>query len=151
MGWLAIQPVKGARLRRQQGMDPRNALERPLTNVERRSYERSLSDMRRASTEAELPEWEKLQATAEPQIDASGHPFLKTEMDGHTVLLGLSRGNALRLSAPPELTQQLVLTRLEHELKSGKPARASRRQIESDWKLLQRAVEAREAELNAPR
>jgi hypothetical protein len=131
--------------------DPRNALERPLTNVERRSYERSLSDMRRASTEAELPEWEKLQATAEPQIDASGHPFLKTEMDGHTVLLGLSRGNALRLSAPPELTQQLVLTRLEHELKSGKPARASRRQIESDWKLLQRAVEAREAELNAPR
>jgi hypothetical protein len=131
--------------------DPRDALERPLTNAERRSYEKSLSALRRASTEAELPEWEKLQAAAAPQLDAAGQPFLKTEMDGHTVLLGLSRGNALRLSAPPEFTQQLMLTRLEHELKSGNPPRTSRRQIESDWKLLQQAVEAREAELNAPR
>jgi hypothetical protein len=98
-----------------------------------------------------LPEWERLQAAAEPQIDSSGQPFLKTELQGRTVLLGLSRGNVLRLSAPPEFTQQLVLTRLEHELKSSKPPRASRRQVESDWKLLQRAVEAREAELNAPR
>jgi hypothetical protein len=152
-GWR-FNPAKGALIFDASSWDfsdPRNALERPLTNAERRSYERSLFDAKRASIEAELPEWGKLQATAEPQLDAAGQPFLKTETEGHSVLLGLSRGNALRLSAPPEFTQQLVLTRLEHELKSSKPPRASRRQIESDWKLLQRAVEAREAELNAPR
>jgi hypothetical protein len=131
--------------------DPRNALEHPLTTAERRSYQKSLSDVKRASLEAELPEWARLRATAEPQLDASGQPFLKTEIEGQTVLVGLSRGNALRLSAPPEFTQQLVLTRLEHELRPGNPPRTSRQQIENDWTLLQRAVEAREAELNAPR
>jgi hypothetical protein len=84
-------------------------------------------------------------------LDASGQPFLKAQVEGQTVLIGLSRGNALRLSAPPEFTQELVLTRLENELKAGKPARASRRGIESDWRLLEQAVEARRAELAAGR
>jgi len=131
--------------------DPRDALEVPLTSAERRSLEKSLSDVKRASVEAELPEWRSLQADAEPRLDASGQPFLKAQVEGHTILIGLSRGNALRLTAPPEFTQGLLLTRLEHELKSGKPPRASQRGVESDWKLLERAVEARQAELEAGR
>jgi hypothetical protein len=68
-------------------------------------------------------------------------------MDGRTVHVGLCRGNALRLTAPPELVQELLLTRLEHELKSGKPSRASEQQVKTDWKMLQGAVEARQAAL----
>jgi hypothetical protein len=131
--------------------DPRNALELPLSSDQRRTYERALSAAQREGREAELADWRKLQASAEPQLDASGEPFLKTQVEGKTVLVGVSRGDALRLSAPPEFTQQLLLTRLEHELKSGKPARTSQKQVESDWNLLQRATEARQAELAASR
>src|SRR5579863_8300424 len=129
--------------------DPRNALEVPLSSAQRRSYEKALSDSKRACLETDLPEWRKLQAIADPQLDASGQPFLKAQMEGHAVQVGLSRGNALRLAAPPEFVQGLVVTRLQDELKSRKP-RASRQQVESDWKLLQQ-IESRQAELTAPR
>ena len=131
--------------------DPRHALELPLTSTQRRAYENALATVERASSEAELPDWRKLQATAEPELDARGQPFLKAQMDGRTVLIGVSRGNALRLSSPPEFTQQLLVTRIEQELKSGKPARTSQQQVESDWRLLQQATEARQAELAASR
>src|SRR5216684_4297546 len=118
-GWR-FNPAKGAFIfdpNHWDVSDPRDALEVPLTSAERRSLEKSLSDVKRASVEAELPEWRSLQADAEPRLDASGQPFLKAQVEGHTILIGLSRGNALRLTAPPEFTQGLLLTRLEHELK----------------------------------
>ena len=152
-GWR-FNPAKGALIfdvSQWDLSDPRNALALPLTSAQRRSYEISLATVKRESIAAELLEWRKLQANAEPQVDASGQPFLKAQVEGQTILIGLSRGNALRLTAPPEFTQELVLTRLEHELKSGKPPRASQHGIESDWKLLERAVEARQAELEAGR
>jgi hypothetical protein len=131
--------------------DPRIALELPLSSDQRHAYERALSAAQREGSEAELPDWRKLQASAEPQLDASGQPFLKTQVQGKTVLVGVSRGDALRLSAPPEFAQQLLLTRLNSELKSGKPARASQKQVENDWKLLEQATEASQAELAASR
>ncbi len=65
--------------------------------------------------------------------------------------VGICRGNAHRLSAPPEFTEQILLTGLEQQLKPGKPSRISERQVESDWNLLQSAVESREASLTDPR
>jgi hypothetical protein len=150
-GWR-FNPAKGALIFDASDWDlsdPRNALQLPLTSAQRHSYEQTLSNVQRENIEAGLPEWRKLQAGAEPQVDASGQPFLKAQVEGQTILIGLSRSNALRLTAPPELTQELLLTRLEHELKSDKPPRASQQGIESDWKLLEQAVEAREAELDA--
>jgi hypothetical protein len=152
-GWR-FNPAKGALIFDANSWDlsdPRNALELPLTAEQRRAYENAVSAVQRESVETELPDWQKLQARAEPQLDASGQPFLKAQVEGKIVLVGVSRGNALFLSAPPEFTQQLLLTRLEHELKPGKPARASQQQVESDWKLLQQAVEARQADLAAGR
>ena len=152
-GWR-FNPAKGALIFDANDWDlgaPGNGLELPLTRAQRRSYQRSLSAVKHASIEAELPEWRRLQASALPQLDPSGQPFLRTQMQGRTVLVGLSRGNALRLTAPPEFAQELVLTRLEHELKSTKPSRVSQQQVESDWRLLERAVEARQAKLTAHR
>jgi len=51
------------------------------------------------------------------------------------------------MNAPPEIVQDLVLTRLEQELKP-KPVRASKRQVEQDFSLLQRALDERKAELS---
>jgi hypothetical protein len=152
-GWR-FNPAKGALIFDPNSWDladPRNALALPLTSAQRRSYERELSNLQRESTEGEMPEWRQLQTDAEPQVDAAGRPFLMTQIEGHPILIGLSRGNALRLTAPPEFTQELLLTRLEHELKSGKPPRASQQGIESDWNLLERATEARQAALTATR
>jgi hypothetical protein len=131
--------------------DTRNALELPLSGAQRRTYEKALSAAERGSVEAELPDWRKLQASAEPRLDASGEPFLTSQLEGRTIRVGLSRGNALRLTTPPEFTQQLLLTRLENELKSGKPPRTSQQEIERDWKLLDRATEAWQAQLAARR
>jgi hypothetical protein len=152
-GWR-FNPAKGALIFDPNSWDlsdPRNALALPLTSAQRNSYEKALSNVQRENIEAELAEWRMLKASAEPQLDASGQPFLKAQLEGQTVLIGLSRGNVLRLTAPPEFVQDLVLTRLEHELKSGKPPRASQQGIASDWKLLEQAVEARQAELGAGR
>jgi hypothetical protein len=150
-GWR-FDPAKGALIfdaNSDATSDANSDLEPPLTSAQRRIYESALSTAQRESLEAELPDWRKLQASAEPQLDASGQPFLKAQVEGKTVLVGVSRGDALRLSAPPEFTQQLLLTRLNSELKPGKPARASQKQVESDWKLLQEATEARQADLAA--
>jgi hypothetical protein len=62
----------------------------------------------------------------------------------------LSRENALRLAAPPELVQDMLLTRIEQELKA-KPARVSKRQVEADWRLLEQALDERKAELRETR
>jgi len=151
-GWR-FNPAKGALIfdaTSGEVSDPRDGLELPLTSAQRRSYEKALANLEREQIDSGLPAWRKVESGAEPSLDASGQPFLKTSMEGHTILLGLSRGNALRLAAPPEFAQELVLTRLEDELKSRKP-RASEQGIESDWNLLQRAVEARQANLAAER
>src|SRR5438552_8968809 len=72
--------------------------------------------------------------------------FLRGDVNGEPVRIGICRDNALRMNAPPEIVQDLVLTRLEQELKP-KPARASKRQVEQDFSLLQRALDERKAEL----
>jgi hypothetical protein len=147
-GWR-FNPAKNALIfnPNRNSEDQNGGIETPLTNLQRHSYESSLADLRRIESES-VPNWRKLQASAEPQLDASGQPFLEMEADGVTVQVGVCRNNALRLSAPPEVAQQLLFTRLEQQLKPGNPSRTSLQQIESDWKLLQQAVEARQASLS---
>lgn len=121
--------------------------ELPLTDAQRRSYAGLvLRTKRTAAEDDELPSWRKVEAHSEPELDAQGRPFVRWELQGQAMQLGLSRSNTLELSAPPEFVEDLVLARLQAELKT-KPARVSALQIKSDWKLLQSAREAREAEL----
>ncbi len=151
-GWR-FDPAKGALIFDANTLnagDPRYALESPLRASERHSFEMSLAALKRESVDANLPEWRKLQAVASPELDASGEPFLKADVEGETIQVGLSRSNALRLDTPPEIVQGLLVTRLEDELKSRKP-RTSGAQVESDWKLLQNAVESSQAALAPPR
>ena len=106
--------------------------------------------MARDVREEGVPGWKEFQASANPQLDAQGQPVLQANVSGHTVRIGMSRENAFRLSTPPELVQDMMLTRLEQELKPKSP-HISKRQVESDWKLLQRALDERNAEMGAGR
>jgi len=141
-GWR-FDPAKSALI-----FDPAHGLEAPLTADQRDWYERSLSAMKHENVAAEpLPNWQKIESRTEPQLDATGQPFLQVHAEGTTTQIGICRDNAFRLVAPPELVQGLLFARLEQELKARKPTHASQQQIESDLNLLQEATKASEASL----
>src|SRR5581483_2997186 len=143
-GWR-FDPAKGALI-----FDPVDGLERPLTKEQRAWYAKTLTATRKENAQSEpLPTWSKIEAQTQPQIDAKGAPFLQLRADEETTEVGICRNNALDMIAQPELVQELLYARLDQELKSGKPARASKRQIQKDWALLEEATKAREASLTS--
>ena len=143
-GWR-FDPAKGALI-----FDPVDGLERPLTKEQRAWYEKALVATRKENAQPEpLPAWRKIEARTQPQIDAKGAPFLQVRADEATTQVGICRNNALDMIAQPELVEELLYARLAQELKPGKPARASERQIQKDWALLEEATKAREASLGA--
>src|SRR5579872_1202827 len=99
-GWR-FDPAKGALI-----FDPETAgssLDRPLTTGERRTYEKSMAARRRDSELGLLPSWPKLEAKAEPELDALGKPFLRVKDADRSIEVGVCRGNILRMDAPPDL------------------------------------------------
>jgi len=112
-------------------------LEPPLPSGERRNYQSELNILvtksRPLAQRAES--WERLQASAEPQLDDDGRPMLHLRLGEQSVNLGIARENILNDS--PAFAQQLLMARLRTELRRGEP-RASDRDIISDWSLLQR-------------
>jgi hypothetical protein len=148
-GWR-FNPMKGALIYNAADIDSWWELGLPLTKAQRRFYLESVSSIARDVREEGVPGWKEFQAGANPQLDAQGQPVLQANVSGHTVRIGMSRESAFRLSTPPELVQDMMLTRLEQELKPKSP-HISKRQVESDWKLLQRALDERNAGLGAGR
>jgi hypothetical protein len=113
-------------------------LEPPLTEAERRAYREKLdAALAIAGDEPSIGmKWAVLKGDAAPALDSAGRPSLKVEKEGQILQVGLCRGNALR-SDSPRVAQQLLGLRLGEELKGGRPPRASLRQVENDWRLLQ--------------
>ena len=144
-GWR-FNPTKGALIFDADNAHTWHRLDLPLTNAERRSYQEELASLKRDVRQDGVPGRREFQASAQPEIDGEGQTFLRGDVNGEPVRIGICRDNALRMNAPPEILQDLVLTRLEQELKP-KPARASKRQVEQDFSLLQRALDERKAEL----
>jgi hypothetical protein len=143
-GWR-FDPAKGALI-----FDPQRGLETPLTAGQRDWYVKSVLAMKRENVELEpLPNWREFVSQTEPQLDAAGQPFLRARGEDMTTQIGICRGNALRMSTPPQLVEGLLFARLDQELKSKKPAHASEQQIQSDFKLLQEVVKSREASLTS--
>jgi hypothetical protein len=146
-GWR-FDPAKDARIFDANSLNPAEQLEPPLTSEERRSYETLLGMMKKDSLANDLPSWRTLERTAQPQLDERGQPVLEISLEGKTVPIGLCRANALRIAGSPELVQNLLLTRLEFELKRTKPMRTSGAQVKNDWKLLGDARSRNRAALN---
>src|SRR5262249_44173611 len=114
-GWR-FDPTKKAVVFDLADPDPWHRLDPPLTNEERRKYQESASLLKRDIRQEGVPGWREFQASAEPQLDAEGRPFLQADWNGRNVQVGVSRENAFRLATPPELVQDILLTRIEQEL-----------------------------------
>lgn len=144
-GWR-FNPGKNALVFNPSAANPIQDFDPPLTAAQRRSYAGLVALMRRSNDLDEFPSWRHLEALSTPQIDAQGRPFVQVNFDGREVPVGICSGNALRVSRSPELVQDLVLSRLEAQLKAKKP-RISEQSVRSDWKLLESAREESEATL----
>ena len=144
-GWR-FNPAKGAMVFNASADNPMKNFDPPLTASQRRSYENLVKAMRKSNELDEFPNWRTLQAQAIPQMDAKGRPLLEVKLDGKDVPVGICRGNALHVSGSPELLQNLLLSRLDEQLRNKKP-RVSEQSIKSDWKLLESAREESRAAL----
>jgi hypothetical protein len=126
--------------------DPSRELQPPVTSAQRREYQNRLDAMKAPLAEGnpwKEVTWQQLQADAVPRLDDSGDPVLQVKVGAETVDLGLSRNNILTSSAPPELTERIVLLRLRDELKSGNAPKVSEQDVGNDWQLLQQVLLAR--------
>lgn len=144
-GWR-FNPAKGAMVFNASADNPMKNLAAPLTPSQRRSYENQVKALKKSDEVDEFPDWRRLQARSTPQMDAQGMPFVQVKLDGKDVAVGICRGNALHVSGSPELLQNLLLSRLDEQLKNKKP-RISEQSIQSDWKLLESAREESRAAL----
>jgi hypothetical protein len=126
--------------------DPGRNLEPPLAPAQRRLYQARLDSLRRMTAEENPTSgntWRQVNATAVPHLDDDGQPVLQVKVGDETSDIGLSRNNILNTSAPLELAQQVLVIRLEEELKNGGPPKVSEHDVENDWELLQQLVLAR--------
>jgi hypothetical protein len=144
-GWR-FNPGKGAMVFNASAANPMKNFDPPLTASQRRSYENLVKAMKKSNELDEFPTWRSLQARAIPQIDAQGRPFVQVKLDGKDVPVGICRGNALHVSGSPELLQNLLLSRLDEQLRNKKP-RISEQSIKSDWRMLESAREESRAAL----
>jgi hypothetical protein len=118
--------------------------ELPLGKEDRKAYRKELEHIL-AGTSPEAShlrverDWGRLQAKATTDFDEQGRPILAWQEGEQTVNVGASAHNVLS-SGPPELVKQLLAARLQAELRSGDPPRASQLEVARDWRLLQEAM-----------
>jgi hypothetical protein len=122
---------------------PGGELNPPLNAQERREYGKGLDEVTRAKVEVkpgqEEASWQHLLRNARLELDRDGRPVLHVRSGEGFVEVGITRGNVLNGSAPPELAQELLVARLLEQLRGGKPPRTSEIELRKDWELLKTA------------
>lgn len=134
------------------GSDP----EPPIAQKDRKAYERELKDLLAQSDPAASKSnatkvWERLQSKAKTDFDDQAAPILilKTQAGEQQVRMGVSPGNVLDGTAPPQLAQQILTAHLQSELRQAPPNGISQAELKRDWDLLQQAM-PKQAELYQP-
>ncbi len=88
----------------------------------------------------EAKTWERLQASAQPGLDASGQPVLQMRVGDDLALVGVSRTNILSVSESSELAERLLEARLRQELRPAIARRTSSSDVEKDLALFQQLL-----------
>ena len=120
--------------------DPRRDPEAPLNAQQRREYQDRLERLARSISEdtgVGETKWPRLEASAEPQLDAAGRPLLLLHMGENPVELGLSRDNIVRGRESQEFAQRLLLARLREELLRKSSAKVAASDVHADLELLE--------------
>jgi hypothetical protein len=76
-----------------------------------------------------------------PSVDEHGLLWMETSVNGEPARVGLSARNVLARASDPQLAHELLLTRIDHVLKSPKHSREPMFEFVQDWANLQRASE----------
>lgn len=132
------------------GSDP----ERPLDREDRRAYQLQLKHFL-AGAYPEKPGknadkvWERLQSRAKTGVDDQGKPVLQLQMGESLVQIGVAADNVLNGNAPPQLVRQLLVARLQSELRNRSAQGISETEVARDWKLLQRTMGESDSHLTA--
>ena len=119
--------------------------ERPLGREDRRAYQLQLKHFL-AGAYPEKPGknadkvWEKQQSRAKTGVDAQGRPVLELQMGESLVQIGVAADNVLNGDAPPQLVRQLLVARLQSELRRKSATGISETEVARDWKLLQKVL-----------
>ena len=119
--------------------------ERPLGTEDRRAYQQQLKHFL-AGAYPEKPGrkidkvWARIQAKAKTGIDDQGRPILEVQVGESRVQIGVSAANILSGNAPPEVERQLLVARLQSELRRRSPQRVSETEVARDWELLQKTM-----------
>lgn len=131
--------------------DPRRDLEPPMSAQQRRESQSLMELLARRLTEGtalEEVKWPRLEASAEPQLDAAGRPLLRLLVGDNPVEVGLARENIVSESESTEIAQHLLLVRLREELRKSAP-KVSQSDVRSDLRLLEELHRGR-PELSSP-
>jgi hypothetical protein len=127
-------------------------LDSPLTRQERVTYENRLNEMTQMGSAnsrlirtkiREMGEpkiWERLQANAEPGLDAYGQPIAHVRVGDTSTSVGLSRLNILSSPDSSELAAKLIEARLRQELQPSGARKTSRANVEADLVLLRQTL-----------
>ena len=119
--------------------DARRDLEAPISAQERREYQTRLERLARGITEGTVLEevkWPRLEAMAQPELDAAGSPVLRLNLGEGPVAVGLTRDNIVSASDAPEIAQHLLVVRLREELRKSAPKIAAS-DVYNDFALLE--------------
>ena len=118
--------------------DPHRDLEPPMSAQQRRESLNRLEQLARGVAEDTPPEeakWVRLEASAEPQLDAAGRPQLRLRVGDNPLAVGLARENMIGDSSSSTIAQRLMLIRLREELR--KTPRVSQSDVSKDLLLLE--------------
>ena len=135
---------------------PGEALEKPLTDEQRRDFAKGLEELLRSGgSDSSVPrspaDWRILLAKATFAPDEDGRPALHASLrEGNraaspgesAVVVGLTRDNILNSTAPATLTRDLLVVRLRQELRKGTSPHTSERVFRSDIALLEKLLAA---------
>ena len=134
---------------------PGEALEKPLTDEQRRDFAKGLEELLRSGGDSSVPrspaDWRILLAKATFAPDEDGRPALHVSLrEGNraastgesSVVVGLTRDNILNSTAPTRLTRDLLVVRLRQELRKGTSPHTSERVFRSDIALLEKLLAA---------
>ena len=128
--------------------------ETPMGREDRRAYRKELEHLLAARAAGSSgtrggKSWRQLQSKAFTGIDDQGRPVLQLRVGEKTVRVGATAANVLSSDAPSRLVQELLLARLQAELRQKSSSRLSGSEIERDWNLLQNAIGEEEGNTSA--
>ncbi len=123
--------------------------EPPLDREDRRAYQLQLKHFLAGAYPEKREQnavkvWERLQSKAKSGVDEQGRPILQLQVQvGESpVQIGAAADNVLSTNASSQLVRQLLVARLQSELRARSARGVSETEIERDWALLQKTMSA---------